>query len=185
MNYYDVLGIDKNASQKEIKSSYKKLIKRYHPDLYPGNTKKAEIITRNLNEAYEVLSDPEKKAIYDLSLQESLNNSTYDNYNKSTIYYEEEQKTPSWIEITRKKLYEFIDKKTRNLSSESKLKIIFIIILIAFCIFFISANDFLNYKIFIENRRKQEELEAQNSIYDSDYHYNYYFNYIENQNYND
>ncbi len=63
-DYYDVLGVQKGAGDDEIKKSYRKLAKKYHPDLNPDN-KEAEIKFKELNEAYEVLSDSDKKARYD------------------------------------------------------------------------------------------------------------------------
>ena len=63
-NYYDILGVDKNASADEIKSAYRKLAKKYHPDLNPNNAEAAEKF-KEVNEAYEVLSDTTKKANYD------------------------------------------------------------------------------------------------------------------------
>lgn len=63
-DYYEILGVDKNASAKEIKSSYRKLAKKYHPDLNNGDEKAQEKF-KEINEAYEVLSDPEKKKKYD------------------------------------------------------------------------------------------------------------------------
>ena len=63
-DYYEVLGIGKNATDAEIKSAYRKLAKKYHPDLNPGN-KEAEEKFKEVNEAYEVLSDSDKKARYD------------------------------------------------------------------------------------------------------------------------
>ena len=61
---YEVLGIDKSASPEEIKKAYRKLAKKYHPDLNPGD-KEAEAKMKEANSAYEVLSNPEKKARYD------------------------------------------------------------------------------------------------------------------------
>ncbi len=61
---YEVLGVSKSASDEEIKKAYRKLVKKYHPDLNPGD-KKAEAAMKEVNAAYEVLSDPEKKAKYD------------------------------------------------------------------------------------------------------------------------
>ncbi|MCI6639250.1 MAG: molecular chaperone DnaJ [Pygmaiobacter massiliensis] len=63
-DYYEVLGIAKGASEDEIKKAYRKLAKKYHPDLHPGD-KDAEAHFKEVNEAYEVLSNPEKKARYD------------------------------------------------------------------------------------------------------------------------
>ena len=62
-DYYEVLGIQKGASEDEIKKAYKKLARKYHPDMNPGD-KEAEEKFKEVNEANEVLSDPEKKARY-------------------------------------------------------------------------------------------------------------------------
>jgi len=63
-DYYEVLGVDKNANDDELKKAYRKLAKQYHPDLNPDN-KEAEAKFKEVNEAYEVLSDSDKKARYD------------------------------------------------------------------------------------------------------------------------
>ncbi len=63
-DYYKILGVDRNADEKEIKKAYRRLARQYHPDMNPGD-KAAEARFKEINEAHEVLSDPEKRRKYD------------------------------------------------------------------------------------------------------------------------
>lgn len=63
-DYYDILGVKRGASEKEIKQAYRRLARRHHPDVNPGD-KAAEARFKEINQAYEVLSDPEKRKKYD------------------------------------------------------------------------------------------------------------------------
>lgn len=64
IDYYKILGLDKNATQDEIKKAYRKLARKYHPDINPNN-KEAEHKFKEINEANEVLADPDKRKKYD------------------------------------------------------------------------------------------------------------------------
>ena len=64
-DYYEVLGVDKNATDEELKKAYRKLAKKYHPDANPDNKAEAEAKFKEVNEAYETLSDKQKRQMYD------------------------------------------------------------------------------------------------------------------------
>ena len=86
-NYYDILQINQNASPEIIEKAYKTLAKKYHPDLQEENNKKeAEEILKEINKAYEILSNPDKKALYDQNLKNG--SISQEDYNK--IYHQNE-----------------------------------------------------------------------------------------------
>src|SRR5215207_5528768 len=63
-DYYEVLGVSPSATEKDIKTAYRKLARKHHPDVNPGDTS-AEGLFKEIGEAYSVLSDPEKRKKYD------------------------------------------------------------------------------------------------------------------------
>ncbi|NXM40331.1 DNJB8 protein, partial [Gymnorhina tibicen] len=71
VDYYEVLGLQKEASQNDIKKSYHKLALKWHPDKNPRNKEEAEKKFKEIVEAYETLSDPQKRSLYDNSVEES------------------------------------------------------------------------------------------------------------------
>lgn len=81
-DYYKTLGVDKNASDTDIKKAFRKLARKYHPDVNPNN-KEAEARFKDINEAYEVLGDPEKRKDYD-----TLGDSFFESFRPSGSGYE-------------------------------------------------------------------------------------------------
>ena len=87
-NYYDILQINQNASPEIIEKAYKTLVKKYHPDLQEENNKReAEEILKEINEAYEILSNPDKKALYD----QNLKNETISQEDYEKMYVQNEE----------------------------------------------------------------------------------------------
>ena len=85
-NYYKLLGLTKNSSEKDIKKSYRKLALQYHPDKNPNN-KEAEEIFKKIAEAYQVLSDKNKRADYDnVSTQRPFVFTKQQNFNPFNIF---------------------------------------------------------------------------------------------------
>lgn len=170
MNYYEILKVSQTASQQEIRDSYKNLIKKYHPDIYTGNHEYAEKITKELNDAYKTLSNEETRKEYDLSLipPETNSSNTYysfysysnkNNYKVSHNKMEYEEKIQETLEEKmKKKIYNIVDKKTSNMSQESKIFMIIIIIVFALFCFAMSIQDYINL---LNYSKKQQEIQNQ------------------------
>lgn len=164
MTYYEILGVSRNASQKEIRTAYKKLIKQYHPDLYQGDKIFAEKKTQEINEAYDILSDNTKKYNYDLSITTNYNTSTsqaydytppkyssgysspysYNNY-KNSYYskYNNNNSTNSYSnkKDTREVIYDEFAKKLG-----ANIVVILFIFVLYLIIFIATLLQFKNYK---------------------------------------
>ena len=78
-DYYEVLGVERNASESDLKASYRKLALKYHPDRNPDN-KEAEENFKAAAEAYEVLRDPQKRNIYDQFGHQGLEGSGFSGF---------------------------------------------------------------------------------------------------------
>ena len=106
LNYYEILEVNENASIEVIDKAYRVLAKKYHPDVYEGDKKQAEAMMQKLNEAYDVLSDENKRSNYDAilkrkkqielekSITENKKNSSIDSQNFNNINSRTETDTP-------------------------------------------------------------------------------------------
>jgi curved DNA-binding protein len=82
IDYYEILGVDKKASEDDIKKAYRKLARKLHPDLNP-NDKNAHQKFQKINEANEVLSDPEKRKKYDQYGKDWKQSEQFEQYRQS------------------------------------------------------------------------------------------------------
>lgn len=117
-NYYEILEVDKNASQEIIKKAYSTLAKKYHPDLQPEDKKNdAEIKFKLINEAYETLSNEESRKEYDSTI--SIQSVPYDQYN--SLFLENQQLKAFINEMHKKYLRDkyIIDDSINNNISNS------------------------------------------------------------------
>lgn len=169
MNYYQILKVSPNASQQEIRDSYIKLIKKYHPDIYKGSKAFAEKTTKEINDAYDILSVEEKRKEYDLSLNPPVpecTNVVYKNYTNTSEQKEPPKETIE--DIMKKNIHKFVDEKANTMSREAKTTTIIAIILIALLFTILSISDYINL-LTITRKRKEHRLEVQRQILDEEF----------------
>lgn len=119
MNYYEILQVSENASEEVIRMAYKALAKKYHPDVFDGDPKIAEQKMKELNEAYDVLSNQQKRMEYDAF----MNRTTYDN-----LFHNEEKKSSNSNNDTEKEA----NKARKKLGLWGSLLIIIVLLFVAF-----------------------------------------------------
>lgn len=194
MTYYERLGIAKTATQNEIKEAYKNLVKRYHPDVYAGDKTYAEKMTQEINLAYEVLSNPEKKAEYDNEIEPKYTYTppTY-NYSYTPPKYDTPPSNYNDYRKTYSKSYDYNDRYTDyhrnktpnsnysetsplenkiiNLFDKDKMIFVFLIFIIYIAIFIFTFRQFYTYNQdeytgTITNQKKVE-TEVKNEFVDT------------------
>jgi curved DNA-binding protein CbpA len=101
-NYYRILGVNRNASAQDIKKAFRQLALRYHPDRNPDNMKQAEEKFKEINEAYEVLGDEQKKRQYDRLLN-------WPNYSRRTIIINDIPNSGVDLDLVREMLQRLAD----------------------------------------------------------------------------
>ena len=121
-NYYDILQINQNASPEIIEKAYKTLAKKYHPDLQEENNKKeAEEILKEINEAYEILSNPDKKALYDQNLKNETISSNINLNSFNTTYNKKSQPNQEDIDRIKKEQQE-LEYKRQQLQYQEQIE---------------------------------------------------------------
>lgn len=138
MNFYQILKLSQTANENEIKSSYKKLVKQYHPDLYVGDKDFAEQKIKEINEAYEILSNPQTKAEYDEYLtSQQTTSKTYTT--PSSVYTPTEEKNSKWS------FSQFILEKFSKLDKKRQLQIFIAILIFILSLFLINLIEVKHY----------------------------------------
>ena len=130
-DYYAILGVLPSIEQTAIKAVYLALLKKYHPDVYPGDKAEAERITKDLNEAFGVLGDNEKRKQYDLLRKSDFKQK--EDYQPNDLdddgYFDQEIES-SWILLCE--YFNEIDRLYRDLKKISnRLSFVFKIILVS------------------------------------------------------
>ncbi len=112
-DFYEILGVSRDASQKEIKKAFRKLSLKYHPDRNPNNPEAHEKYVK-INRAHETLTDPEKKELYDIYGEEGLNQ-------EMNIKNQQKQRGPNYKAEISVSLEELYNGETRELNLEKNV----------------------------------------------------------------
>lgn len=143
MDYYKILQVSPKATDSQIKSSYKSLVKKYHPDLYKGDKSFAEQKIKEINAAYDVLSNPEAKAEYDEYLSPKPQQAPSQTSSHSSQPYHKNAyqapKTPQWS------FTDSIEKEINKLENKKQTKLIIIIFFIFLLLFLINIIQTLHF----------------------------------------
>lgn len=151
MNYYEILKVPKNATNEQIKSSYKNLVKQYHPDLYTGNKDFADQKIKQINEAYDILSNPEKKLAYDEYLNPSIS------YPATHISYNAKNETNSSSKSSEISnfLRKLIIEKINQLDTKHQLQILIFILIVFLALFLLNLIQVQYYLTNQNNKQTQ------------------------------
>lgn len=145
-NYYEILEITPSASQQEIKSAYKKLAIRYHPDKNPDN-KQAEEVFKLINEAYHTLSNPEKRNFYDVKIGLKKEISAF-------YYYKAAQREQEQRQEIKKAVFQEFFRRYRKEKEKQKAEIqatlkktnFWIAVFLVFFFVFVATINLLDYR---------------------------------------
>ena len=143
-NYYQIIGIDTDASQETIKNAYLLKIKKYHPDLYAGDKNFALQKTSELNEAYEVLKDETKRAEYNKKINIKQNKTIKDWWKDLTRQWQDMKKMYDMSKKKKKKNSPKLTKEEQQLKNDKKklTSLILITLIAIFVILFITFNSY-------------------------------------------
>lgn len=186
MNYYEILKISKDADEREIKSAYKELVKKYHPDLYLADKEFAEKRIKEINEAYRILIDPDARLEYDEYLNEISQEPVQNNNVYETTKYQKQEYSQEPVH-EKISISHYIFSKFEKLKKGTQIKIFLIMV---FIILIILLNNLLKLKNTFEktptkmdnsaidqkeNIQKDEQDFAEDK-FDYNDSYDYYYN---------
>lgn len=125
LTYYDILGVPFDATQEQIKKAYKEQIRFFHPDVFDGSEEVAKIKTLQLNEAYEILGNPQKRSIYDNDLKRQGKYKTAESRSSTTHESHKKEEASKQPEKENKSTADFVDEdrvKEERTKKEEKAK---------------------------------------------------------------